>query len=477
MTTQDTQKNRLNLSTKFFYGLASFGTSTVSSIFAALLPIFYQDYLGLSARWIGIASAIYAVWNAINDPLFGFITDSTRSKLGRRIPYMRFTAPFLGLTFILVWFAPQGTGDISLFWWMLVTMLLYDTCYTIIGLVHGALMPELSESDVERNQLSISSGIFGLLGYVLGFLLPDLFRPQTGSTDSSMLSLQLSMVAVGIIAAFLIILTTLKVKERRAFAIVDRPLKFWPSLRYTLTNKSFWVFVSMNFLLTMMLSMSNGSIFYLADYVTQTSTMILMVYLFTPLALGIPLANLMVKRFGLLRAQQIYLLVGGTGLISLAFMPVDLIFISLIITGLGLSGQETITYNLLAQVIDDDEVRTGNRREGAFYGANALLTKPAQSLALFLTAFILEGSGFVTRAMNQGQIFLDQPASALFGIRSIVGLIPGMLLWIGAVIMLFFPLRGDRLAALKEKIITMHAEKEAQLAQIEHEGTAHERQH
>ena len=477
MTSQNLAKNRLNFSTKAFYGLASFGTSMVSSIFAALLPIFYQDYLGLSARWIGIASAIYAVWNAINDPLFGFITDNTRSKLGRRIPYMRFTAPFLGLTFILVWFAPQGVGDITLFWWMLITMLLYDTCYTIIGLVHGALMPELSESDVERNQLSISSGIFGLLGYVLGFLLPDLFRPQAGSTNTSLLSLQLSMVAVGIIAAFLIILTTFKVKERRAFAIVDRPLKFWPSLRYTLTNKSFWVFVSMNFLLTMMLSMSTGSIFYLADYVTQTSTITLMIFLFTPLALGIPLVNLVVKRFGLLRSQQLYLLVGGLGLISLAFIPADLIFIGLILTGLGLSGQETITYNLLAQVIDDDEVRTGTRREGSFYGANALLTKPAQSLSLFLTAFILEESGFITRAMNEGQIFLDQPASALFGIRSIVGLIPGVMVLIGASILFFFPLQGGQLGLLKEKIIRMHAEKENHLARIEGEGGSDESAH
>jgi len=66
-------ENRLSFKTKFYYGIASFGKSLVSSVFAALLPIFYQDYLGLSARWIGIASVIYAVWNAINDPLFGQI--------------------------------------------------------------------------------------------------------------------------------------------------------------------------------------------------------------------------------------------------------------------------------------------------------------------------------------------------------------------------------------------------------------------
>jgi GPH family glycoside/pentoside/hexuronide:cation symporter len=327
-------------------------------------------------------------------------------------------------------------------------------------------MPELSESDVERNQLSISSALFGLLGYVFGFLLPDLFRPQPGM-ENTLLSLQLSMVAVGIIAAFLIFLTTLKVRERREFALVDKPLKFWQSLRYTLTNKSFWVFVSMNFLLTMMMSMATGSIFYLADYVMQTSTIVLMLYLFIPLGLGIPLANPMVKKFGLLRAQQIYLLIGGVGLVSLAFIPTHLIPVSLVIAGMGLSGQQTVTYNILAYVIDDDEVRTGNRREGAFYGANALLTKPAQSVALFLTAFILEQSGFITRAMNQGQIFIDQPHAALFGIRTIVGLIPGLAMLVSAIILIFFPIKGERLAQLKEKILVMHNTKEAQLEKLE----------
>ena len=466
MATQTSEMQRLKFSTKLYYGLASLGTATISSIFAALLPIFYQDYLGLSARWIGIASAVYAVWNAFNDPIFGFITDNTRSKLGRRIPYMRFTAPFLGLTFILVWFAPEGAGEMRLFWWMLVTMLLYDTAYTIVGLVHGALMPELTESDVERNQLSISGALFGMLGYILGFLLPDMFRPQVGD-DASLLNLRLAMIAVGIIGAFLIILTTFKIKERREFTVVDEPIKFWESLRYTLTNKPFWIFVAMNFLLTLMNSMSTGSLFYVADYLTQTSTFILLVYIFAPVALGIPLANLVVRRLGLVRSQQLYMLVGGVGLVSVAFIPVPLIPISLVLTGLGMSGQQSITYNILALVIDEDEVRTGTRREGAFYGANALITKPAQSLALFLTAFILEQTGFITRAMNFGQIYLDQPASALFGIRSIVGLIPGLAMLIGVVIMFYFPIQGERLVQLKQKIMEMHSEKEEKLAQIE----------
>ena len=142
----------------------------------------------------------------------------------------------------------------------------------------------------------------------------------------------------------------------------------------------------MNFLLTLMNAMATGSIFYVADYVTQSSTLILLIYIFVPLGLGIPFANPMVQKLGLLRAQQIYLLVGGIGLVSLAFITVNLIPINLVIIGLGFSGQQTITYNILAYVIDDDEVRTGNRREGASYGANALLTKPAQGTACSLVS-------------------------------------------------------------------------------------------
>ena len=179
---------KFSLGYKVVWGVAALGTSLISGVYGAMLTIFYQDYLGVSAKWIGIASLIYAIWNAINDPLFGYITDSTRSKRGRRIPYMRYTAPFLALTFILVWLAPQGAGDTTLFIWMVATMLLYDTCYTMIGLVYSALLPEVTESDSERNGLQISSSLFGLLGTLLGFIIPDLVRPKTG--DASFLPLQ-----------------------------------------------------------------------------------------------------------------------------------------------------------------------------------------------------------------------------------------------------------------------------------------------
>ena len=457
---------KLTLSYKVVWGIAALGLSTISGTFGALQPIFYQDYLGLQARWIGIAAVIYAVWNAFNDPLFGYITDNTRSKRGRRIPYMRFTAPFLALTFILVWFAPPQAGQQTLFWWMLGTMLLYDTCYTIIGLVYSALLPEVSESDAERNGLQISSSLFGLLGTLLGFLIPDIVRPKAG--DTSLWPLYIAMIVIGIVAALLIIATTLKVKERPEFTQVDQPIPIREALKLTFSNKSFLVLVAANFMSILMQALLLGSIFYLADYVLQAgNVMVVLAALFIPLIIGVPLTTIIRGRFGVVRAQQILLVIAGLGLTAIPFVPHALILPCIILAGFGLSGPQTLTNVLFAQVADEDEVRSGVRREGAFFGINALLTKPAQSVALVLIAQILAMSEFVTRESNQGNIFLDQPNSAIFGIKALVGLIPGIAMLLGALILAWYPLKGSYLKEVQSKVLAMHAEKQTKLTHKE----------
>jgi glycoside/pentoside/hexuronide:cation symporter, GPH family len=451
---------KLSLSYKVIWGVASLGTSFVSGTFGALLPIFYQDYLGLAARWIALASVVYAIWNAVNDPLFGYMTDSTRSKLGRRIPYMRYTAPFLALTFILVWFAPQGAGEISIFIWMLVTMLLYDTAYTIVGLVYSALLPEVSESDAERNGLQISASLFGLLGMILGFLIPDLFRPKAGAS-LSFAPLQFSMIAVGVFSALMIIITTLRVRERPEFHQVDKPLKLRTAMKYTVTSKSFLILVAANFMSILMQALILGALFYTADYVLKINSMLLVACLFVPLIIGVPVTTLIRSRLGVVGAQQLLLVIAGVALILVMVVPTRLIPLCLILAGFGLSGPQTLTNLLFAQVADEDELRSGVRREGAFFGVNALITKPAQSVALALMPFVLQVTGFVTREANQGQIFLDQPQAALWGIKALVGLIPGVALLLGALILHWFPLRGRVLETQQARLLALHAGKKA----------------
>ncbi len=455
---------KLSLGYKVTWGIAALGTSLISGIYGALLPIFYQDYLGLAAKWIATASVIYAIWNALNDPLFGYLTDSTRSRWGRRIPYMRFTAPFLALTFILVWFAPPRAGQEALFWWMLVSMLLYDTGYTIIGLAYSALLPEISESDAERNGLQISSSLFGLLGMILGFLIPDFFRPKSGA-ELSFLPLQVSMIVVAVVSMSLILITTFRVKERPEFTRVDKPIPLGAAIRFTFTSKSFLVLVSQNFMSILMQSLILGMMFYLADYVLKMPTILILLCVFIPLILGVPVTSILRNRFGVVGAQQLLLTIAGLGLVAIAFVPNPLILLCLVAAGFGLSGPQTLTNVLFGQVADEDELRSGVRREGAFFGVNALITKPAQSVALALIPIVLEATNFVTREANNGQIFLNQPESALFGIKALMGLIPGLALLLGAFLLNWYPLRGDYLEKVKTELLELHARKQAQLTQ------------
>lgn len=451
-----------SFSYKLVWGIAALGTSMISGVFGALLPIFYQDYLGLSARWIGIASAIYAVWNALNDPIFGYISDSSRSRHGRRIPFMRYTAPFLALSFILVWLAPSKSGDLFLFLWMLISMVLYDGCYTIIGLVYSALLPESSESDTERNHLQISSSLFGLLGTLIGFIIPDFFRPKVGS-EPSFFPLQIAMVVVGITGMLLIVATTFKIKERLEFTRVDRPLKFWAQIKYTFTSKSFLILVAQNFMSILVSALVTGSIFYLADYVTKMNTIVPLAFIFIPLISGVPITNLIRKKIGLIKAQQLLLVIAGIGLISIVVVPSYLLPVCLSLAGFGLSGPQALTNILFAHVADEDELRSGVRREGAFFGINAMLTKPAQSIAIALPPLILEATGFVTREANNGVVFIDQPQSAIFGIKVFIGLIPGLAMLAGAGILHFFPIQGKNLERIQREILVLHAHKKTEL--------------
>nr|MDO8087407.1 MFS transporter [Candidatus Sigynarchaeum springense] len=446
---------------KLVWGICSFGGSLVQGTYGALLTYFYQTYLGLAANFIGWSAFIYAVWNAVNDPLFGFISDSTKGKRGRRVPYMLFTAPFLGLTFILVWLVPTALPQWDLFWWMLVTMLLYDTTYTIIFLVYSALLPELTESDAERGELQKYSSVLQLVGTILGFLLPDMVRPKEGAT--SLLPLYIGVIAIGVIGSITVIITALNVKERPEFTVVDKPLGLYASLKYTIKSKSFLVLTAANFMSILMQSIVTGGMYYIADYVLRLPTIVPLAMVFVGLLIGTFLANKIAIKRGVVSANQILLVLSGCALLCVLFLPTAGILICLLFAGFGLSGPLVLTNILFAQVTDEDEIKHGVRREAAFFGINALLTKPAQSLAIGLGAWLIEGSGFIPADPVTHAIHLPQPDAVLVAIRIFIGLVTGLAMLSGALILKWYPLRGEYLGMIQRKVLEMHAEKARKL--------------
>lgn len=268
---------------------------------------------------------------------------------------------------------------------------------------------------------------------------------------------------VAIVAVLIIVFFTYKVKERPEFTRVDKPLNIVQAFKFTFTSKSFIVLVLANFMSILVSSIVIGSLFYVADYVLKMNTILLLACIFIPLLIGVPITNIIRQKVGVVQAQQLMLVLGGIGLLLVMVVPTPLIPFCFVLAGFGLAGPQTLTNVLFAQVADEDELRSGVRREGSFFGINALITKPAQSVALALTPFVLEATHFVTREQNMGQIFLDQPASAILGIKIVVGLVPGIALLLGALILVWFPLRGQYLNDLQKKVLELHSQKSQQL--------------
>jgi GPH family glycoside/pentoside/hexuronide:cation symporter len=152
-------------------------------------------------------------------------------------------------------------------------------------------------------------------------------------------------------------------------------------------------------------------------------------------------------------------------------MP-DLITIglSLAIAGIGFVGPLVYTNVLFAQVADEDELKSGVRREGVFFGINALITKPAQSFALIIPAALLSLAGFIPRDLTGGVPQPDlQPDAVFLAIRIFIGLIPGICLLLAAAILQLYPLKGEYWEEVQEKVLELNEEKRKKLEEIERE--------
>ncbi|MCK4382645.1 MAG: MFS transporter, partial [Candidatus Lokiarchaeota archaeon] len=158
---------------------------------------------------------------------------------------------------------------------------------------------------------------------------------------------------------------------------------------------------------------------------------------------------------------------GATGLLLLIFLPVTLIYLSFVLAGIGLVGPLVLTNVLYAQVIDEDELKTGVRREAAYFGMNAFITKPAQSVALVLPAIMLTIANFVPRGISGEIKPQTHPTEVEFAIRAFMGLIPAIALFLEVLILQFYPLKGDYLVKVQKEVLALHNEKHDKLMELE----------
>lgn len=312
-------EEKLPRKTKFGYGIGYTAHIILSNVAFAAITFYYNIKLGLSEELIGLAWLIFAFWNAINDPLFGFIQDRTKSRWGRRIPYIRFGAPIYGIFFILVWFPLVNiTNQISLFLYLLFILFAFDTIYTIMGLIMYTMPAEMVVSSRARANLMIYGSIFNALGYLIALVLPVILL--TGSESATIdPTFLIAMIIVGIFCASILFIISFYLKENK-YTQLEEPLGMFEGIKETFKNKPFLIFEVSLFSFLIAQTVLITALFYYLDYVLKISGFLamlpillffLMVFLFTYVF------SKMVYKYGLKKVYIFSLIFSGVGFLLL----------------------------------------------------------------------------------------------------------------------------------------------------------------
>ncbi len=460
---------RIPLRSKLAFGFSQASNGILSMIaLGSAITFFYNVKLGLSEELISLAWLLFAFWNAINDPLFGILQEKINTDMGRRIPVLRFGAPIYAITFIICWFPFLGDTQIALFWNLLLVLFLVDSMFTMVGLVLFIMPAEMCLTQAGRSNLSLYNVFLGTTGGFLGTILPLILLTNDTSTELNPLFKPV-MVLIGIGAGALLFISSFSLIENE-YARIEKPLDFLDSMRQTLKNREFCAFEVSNFTYTLGNTIIMSSLTYFVQYVLRLTGLLAsfpLIAIFMVLLISTIPANKMVKRRGIKRVYVIGLVITSVGLGLLFFSGnwLILVVLSLAIIGIGFAPLQLLNAPLMADVIDFDEIITGKRRETTYAGMNALITKPAISVANALFLLIISGFGFDNEQSLQTE-------SAIFGIQLAYALLPAVFFLISAIFLWkWYRLDGKEWLSKKAELCKIHLEKEREyIERLQREG-------
>lgn len=457
--------SKVSLKTRIYAGLGSFGLNSIAGLFSAWTLSFYIKIIELNPLLWAFSWLSYLIWNAINDPVFGFLSDRTNTKFGRRIPYLIFCGPLLSISFVLLYSTPLHSSQWIYFFWLLVTLVSYDSFFTIVSLNFNSLIIELTIHPQERAKINFFTGIGGGIGVAIAYILPILFLNYEivpfSENRSTFLAIVLLVASIG---AASIAVTAFGIKEpRELIPEKSEKLNLWFSTKKTLKNKAFLTFVIFNFVMTyVVFAIQSNLPFYMGDVLNISTDNLLasvplLLFLIFSLV-GYPLGLWLNKRRGNKRATFFLSILVILGFLLVMFSNnIILANFSFIILGLGYSGQTLLVPTLLGDIIDRDELETGQRREGAYFGINALITKPAQSVSAVMSGLVFSLTGYI-QDLPMGDF---QPITAILGIKLLIGLIPAILILLGLISLWFYPLDGitEEYKEIKKQVSILHEKK------------------
>ncbi len=432
------KEEKVSVTSKFWLCSADCLCGTLSGLITGGgMTYFYTKYMGLDEGLASLVWLIFAVWNALNDPLFGYISDRTKSKLGRRIPYIRYGALLYGIIFILSWFLwPMGGSQGALFAQMLISLFFFDTFYTAIATSLYVLPFTMAKSNEARSGIFVWKIFFSLISMAAPLVLFPLVRPDVGESAKTF---HMIMIALGLGTSLVIFLSTFFYQEKYTSDPEDAP-GLWSSICQCFKNRAFLVYEVISFTVIFVQTiLMQGVIYYFDEFDVP------MVLAYGSLGLGAICGILIwvknINKIGVAKcisAMSIAFAFGSLLVIAAGQYTV-FAMIAFFIIGVGFAGGMYLVPLMNGEVIDYDESKTGFRREGMYAGVNSLITKPAISFANAAFVLIIGWFGY-DNSIKAGA----QDAMAKFGVKVAWMALPAILFLLSALAMKAYPLKGEK---------------------------------
>ncbi len=444
---------------KWSFGMGSFAQWFINSAFNIWVFTYYFTVVGLDVRWYMLAAGLWTIWNAFNDPLIGYLSDRANTRWGRRKPFIMLgTIPVI-VIYIIIWLPPlpAGGNEVFTFLYLLLMLVLYDTFYTMVSLPFDSLFPELYSSVKERSQVNTIRQILAVIGLLAAALVPGfVVAGESAPLDEQMSSYLLNgFITAAIIGISLLISLKWGVKERKEFKLdYQKQPKFFESLKYALKNKGFVLYTIMFFLYEYVLLLLATIVQIFGREILDASpfeTSIIMGVMYVVGLASVGLWRWLDVKIGSKRGYAIAIVAYFFASLPLMFINVYLIAVlTAVLMGIGFGGMLYFIYLIIADVIDEDELKTGIRREGAFFGITNFFMRLSMILSIVTIGIVF---------LQTGWEVYDPLVDVTIGLRLLFIVIPGIALGISLICLYFFPYSKSYVQEMKEKLTELHANK------------------
>ncbi|MBX0326399.1 MFS transporter [Oscillochloris sp. ZM17-4] len=445
---------RLSFASKLAFGAGDLSPGMAAIIVGFFQALFLTTVAGMSPSAVGAILLLGRVWDAITDPWMGLISDRTRSRLGRRRIWMLVGAAPFGLLYFLLWFSPPF-GDVGKFLYYLVVILFFNTAYTVVNVPYTSLTAELTSDYDERTSLNSFRFAFSIGGSLVAGIIHGLLITRFCADANACLPAEsragymLSAAIFGVVMVLPFLWCVAGTRERYAPpAAPSASASIIGQLKVAVGNRPFLFVIGIYLCSWMALQITQNVIgFYLTFYLKRADLFPLvllavqgsaMVFLFVWSA-----ASRKIGKQNTYYAGMIFWILVQSGLF---FLPSDQAMTAVFLAalaGVGIATAYLVPWSMLPDVIDLDELNTGERREGVFYGVMTFTQKTCVGLGIALTLQSLQWYGF-DGSLLPGQ----QPESALTALRWMVGPLPTVILLIGIVLVYRYPLTKQRHAEI-----------------------------